>query len=79
MKHADYVFNIVDDSVIILDLNLGNKSVTNDMEHVLTEINAKHGITKLNVYYYDSNLLFSAVYPVWDIDQCINVKFNKND
>jgi len=78
-NHADFVFNIVGNYLIIIDSNLGHKSVTNDFEYVLREINYIQDITNLEVFYYNFLMEFSQVFPEWDGKKCINVKFNKND
>lgn len=38
---SDYKFHTTNDMLLIIDLNLGNKSVTNDMERVLADIAAR--------------------------------------
>ena len=40
---ADYTYTIEDNIISIVDLDLGSKSVTNDMESVLDEIRAEIG------------------------------------
>ena len=44
MRKADYTYEIKNDVVSIIDLNLGNLSVTNDIENILTEINKTKNI-----------------------------------
>ena len=54
MRKADYTYEIKNDVVSIIDLNLGNLSVTNDIENILTEINKTKNIIGKRVTYRDS-------------------------
>ena len=49
-----YIVNQTDNSVHILDLNLGRMSVTNDAENVLAEIHKEIDLTGRAVTYRDS-------------------------
>ena len=40
--HGDLTYSMTLDLIKIVDFNLGNKSVTNDIEHVLRKIGAWH-------------------------------------
>jgi len=53
---ADYTDKMADDSrsLHIVDLNLGNKSVTNDVEGVLKELKLKHDLRGVKITYLDS-------------------------
>ncbi len=53
---ADYTDKMADDgrSLHIVDLNLGNKSVTNDVESVLKELKLKHDLRGVTITYLDS-------------------------
>jgi hypothetical protein len=54
---ADYEYTVDEDAAIIaiVDLDLGNKSVTNDMENVLDDIKLKLGtLSGFSVIYKDS-------------------------
>lgn len=54
MIRSDYkVLTITDDIVYIMDLNLGNKSVTNDAENVTKELYQKYGNKRIR--YQDSD------------------------
>jgi hypothetical protein len=48
---ADYkVIETTDSTVFLVDLNLGNRSVTNDAENVVRKILSEHGRTRKIVY-----------------------------
>jgi hypothetical protein len=53
---ADFTYSITLDLIKIVDLNLGNKSVTNDIENVLRKIEAWHqgSIAGFKIMYRDS-------------------------
>lgn len=52
---ADYTYTVEDNVIAIIDLDLGNRSVTNDIEFVLTEIRAEIGsLGGYSVIYRDS-------------------------
>jgi len=38
---SDYKVKVTDNMILIIDLNLGNMSVTNDMDNVLADISSK--------------------------------------
>lgn len=40
---ADYTYTIESNVIAIIDLDLGNRSVTNDIDYVLAEIRAEIG------------------------------------
>ena len=81
MRKADYTYTIEHGVVYIIDLNLGNVSVTNDAENVLTEINenelnAGHeGINKLKIMYRDSDESWDEIIPHWSSTICKYVQF----
>ena len=74
---ADYLWHIRDGVLVIIDRNLGNRSVTNDIENVLadidrdlrqladtTRLNSMRGVLKLHEYdiiYADSEGRFDGV------------------
>lgn len=69
MIHADFQFKYIEDAKLILikDLNLGNRSVTNDIEWVLEQIEGainKPNLKKIGVYYLDSDKLWTGYDPV---------------
>lgn len=52
---ADYTFSVgTDGSVHIVDLNLGNMSVTNDAENVLAAIHKEVNLSGRSITYEDS-------------------------
>jgi hypothetical protein len=75
MVKADYVYTNADGIINIVDLNLGNMSVTNDAENVLTEINDSEEITDMRVVYIDSEEELSEMIPVWESGKCVSVTF----
>jgi hypothetical protein len=52
---ADYTVTLHDDVIAIVDLNLGNVSVTNDAEWVIRDLVAMgHKVDRMRVIYRDS-------------------------
>ncbi|WP_229374392.1 hypothetical protein [Fibrella rubiginis] len=52
---ADYTYTIEGTIIVIVDLDLGNRSVTNDIENVLDDIRLKIGdLAGYSVIYRDS-------------------------
>jgi len=52
---SDWAFEIRDSGVVhIVDLDLGNRSVTNDAEQVIEELHKEIGLTNRRVQYVDS-------------------------
>lgn len=75
---ADYIYSIANKRLSITDLNLGNISVTNDIERVLTEINniERHRVELVNdVIYCDSEGNWDTVVPTWHQHKCISADF----
>lgn len=55
MFRADYTYTVEDNIIAIIDLDLGNKSVTNDIDYVLDNIRAELGdLAGFSVIYRDS-------------------------
>lgn len=66
--NADYTYTVEDNVIAIVDLDLGNRSVTNDMELVLNEIRAELGdLAGLSVIYQDSMGRWDGVRLVNDV------------
>ena len=67
MLRADYTYTIERGVICVVDLDKGNRSVTNDIENVLAEIAIKEGRSIINtpVIYRDSDMVWDAVegYP----------------
>ena len=65
-SQADFSYSITVDLIKIVDLNLGNKSVTNDIENVLRKIEAWHqgSIAGFRIMYKDSDGYFDGIR--WD-------------
>lgn len=52
---ADYTYSVEGTVIAIIDLDLGNRSVTNDIEYVLADIRAELGdLAGYSVIYRDS-------------------------
>lgn len=58
---ADYEYNIVGNVVVIIDLNLGGRSVTNDIENVLESIGKDVELADKKIIYRDSCGVFDGV------------------
>lgn len=55
IPRADYTYTVEGSIIAIVDLDLGSKSVTNDIENVLTDIRADLGeLAGYSVIYRDS-------------------------
>jgi hypothetical protein len=63
---ADFTYAILGNIISIVDLNLGNRSVTNDIENVLRKIEHYHqgSITGSKIMYRDSEGIWDGV--AWD-------------
>ena len=75
MRKADFTYEIKDNIVRIVDLNLGNVSVTNDAENVLTTIQKETDIRHLRVIARDSFGDLDELFPSWEGNTCVNVTF----
>jgi hypothetical protein len=76
MRKADYTYTIENGIVKITDLNLGNVSVTNDAENVITEIQKETNIKGLKIVYRDSEGNWDEIIPNWSDNICVYVTFN---
>jgi hypothetical protein len=66
--HADYTYSVEDNVIAIIDLDLGNRSVTNDMEYVLGSIRSElGGLAGYSVIYRDSTGRWDGVRLVNDV------------
>lgn len=54
MSKADYTYEIVNGVLYIINLDLGNKSVTNDMQAVLFELKKEYDNLPNTIVYRDS-------------------------
>lgn len=77
MSHADFDYRIEENKLLIVDLDLGNKSVTNDIEYVLNFIRSVEGdkILDLEIQYCGSDEVWCKVKPIWLNGKCIKVEF----
>lgn len=66
MTRADYDYRIWDATMYIIDLDLGNKSLTNDIENVVAEIQDRTKQSGMPVVYRDSLGEWSHYYPETD-------------
>ncbi len=64
--HADFTYSIVGNVISIVDLKLGNRSVTNDIESVLRKIEHYHqgSIAGIKIMYRDSEEMWDGIQ--WD-------------
>lgn len=74
---SDYTFKVSEGILIIQDLDMGRKSVTNDMVNVLSEIKSKIGNTihDLDIIYRDSEGIWDGVDSEWTVGGCADVHF----
>jgi len=61
MTHCNYTYLTINDLIVIVDLNLGNRSVTNDIENVIKEISINLLLSDKIIVYRDSNGLYDQV------------------
>lgn len=60
--HADFDYEVINHVVIIYDLNQGNRSVTNDMEYVLSSLKSTvRDLGQRKIIYQDSEKMFDEV------------------
>lgn len=61
--HADFTYSIGGNIISIVDLNLGNRSVTNDIENVLRKIEHFHqaSIVGFRIMYRDSEGIWDGI------------------
>lgn len=72
MKRSDYTYEIKGDIIVITDLNLGRKSVTNDIENILDDLTHQKDINDalkskcsgFEIQYYDSEGVLTGYNPV---------------
>lgn len=69
MFRADYTYNIEDGVLVIIDLNCGGKSVTNDMESVLADIVRAEGVIPGLIIYRDSEGIYDQTWLVNGVAQ----------
>lgn len=60
---SDFQYEIIEDVLVIFDCDLGERSVTNDIQNVLSAVDAEiGGIGHRPVIYRDSTKTFDGVY-----------------
>lgn len=59
--HADFEFFKRDDVIVVIDLNLGSVSITNDVKFVLQKIRLKFGNTQHTIIYRDSDGIYDQI------------------
>lgn len=87
MNKSDFTYTVDHDLEIvkIVDLNLGNMSVTNDAENVVSycvqqEIDLHDNIRDYRFFYKDSAGIIDELVPSrWEDDQAINIRFKHHD
>lgn len=74
---SDFDWCIEGNTIYMEDLNLGGRSLTNDMEEALTHIREIAGeeAESLFVKYKDSYGQLDSVVPEWINGRCTNVRF----
>lgn len=80
MIRSDYIYYKRDkDLILIEDLNLGNKSVTNDLENVINDIITKEklDIEKFDFAYVDSERETYRITPKYKENICIDIIFGE--
>ena len=75
MVKCDYAYGIEHGVVKIVDLDMGNVSVTNDAENVLTEIQSIENIKDKRIIYRDSVGQWDELIPTWNKNVCVDVSF----
>src|SRR6266446_9357915 len=65
-SQADFTYSILGNVIAIVDLDLGNRSVTNDIENVLSKIEYYHqgSISAFHIMYRDSEGIWDGI--DWD-------------
>ena len=76
---ADFTYSMSPDVIAITDLDLGNKSVTNDIENVLRKIEYWHqgSIAAFRIMYRDSEGIWDGVH--WDGNQATFFALRETD
>lgn len=65
---SDYTYTVEENVIAIIDLDLGNQSVTNDIENVLDEISAQlRGLAGYAIIYRDSRGIWDGVRLEWGV------------
>ena len=74
---SDYIWYVSNGYLKIEDLNLGGRSVTNDIENVLYEIREEIGdqIEKFQIIYKDSDELWNFIDTSWISNENVRVNF----
>ena len=74
-RKSDYTYEVGNEFVKIIDLNLGNVSVTNNAENVLTEIQSEEDIKGKTIIYRDSENEWCELIPAWEDNTCVHISF----
>jgi hypothetical protein len=74
---SDYTWKVTEDVLHIEDLNLGGRTVTNDIENVINEIYQVIGekIKGYKIMYRDSEGMWDGVTPSWGVKKCVSCDF----
>jgi hypothetical protein len=74
---SNYTWRTKGDLLLIVDMNTGERSVTNDIENVVNEIYQKLGdkIKEYKIIYKDSDGIWDGIIPVWSIKYCVECNF----
>ncbi len=83
LAKCDYAVELIHDLLVLVDLNLGNKSLTNDIENVLADLNNDIDLFDKVIVYRDSDGHYDRVlirrYNRFDIFLPISEKRQVND
>jgi hypothetical protein len=77
INKSNYTWKVTEDVLHIEDLNLGGKTVTNDIENVIDEIYRTIGekIKDYKIIYRDSEEMWDGVTPSWGVKKCVSCDF----
>jgi hypothetical protein len=77
--HADFTYSFSDNVISIVDLNIGNRFVTNDISYVLQQVEQFHQgpINSYRIMYRDSCGVWDGIR--WDGETAFFVSLNETD
>ena len=77
--HADFTYSFSDNVISIVDLNIGNRFVTNDISYVFQQVEQFHQgpINSYRIMYRDSCGVWDGIR--WDGETAFFVSLNETD
>ena len=77
--HADFTYSFSDNVISIVDLDIGNRSVTNDISYVFRRVEQFHQgpINSYRIMYRDSCGVWDGIR--WDGETAFFVSLNETD